>query len=121
MFVLGWSQPSILMLFSRNGRGHSSGLLVASLTDISPAEDNAEAGPALLVLTIARHTSATTIRELRRNKVYYSHVLEGTSHVLDHLAMSRGQGGRWERENECVGLVLLVNLSFFLCSERIRR
>ena len=52
------------MILSRNGRGHSSGLLVVSLTDISPTEANAETVPGLVILMIARHTLATTVREL---------------------------------------------------------
>lgn len=44
--------------------GHSSGLLVVSLTDISPTEANAETVPGLVVLMITRHTLATTVREL---------------------------------------------------------
>ena len=52
------------MILFRNGRGHSSGLLVASLTDISPAEANHETVPGLVILMITRHTLATTVREL---------------------------------------------------------
>lgn len=55
---------SIVMILFRNGRGHSSGLLVASLTDISPTEANHETVPGLVILMITRHTLATTVREL---------------------------------------------------------
>ena len=78
------------MILFRNGRGHSSGLLMASLTDISPTEADAETVPGLVILMITRHTLATTVRELRKSKVYYSYVLEGTSHALDQLARSWG-------------------------------
>ena len=35
-------------------------------------------GPALAVVTIATGTSATTIKELWKNKVYYSQILKST-------------------------------------------
>ena len=52
------------MIPSRNGRGLSSGLLVTSLADISPTEANAETVPGLVILMSARHSLATTVREL---------------------------------------------------------
>lgn len=61
--------------------GHSPGpiLLVAAPADISPTAANVVAGQALEVfIIIAKHTSATTIREFCKNEIYYSWVLEGT-------------------------------------------
>ena len=50
--------------------------------DISMTRANAVAGPALVVvIMIARHTSATTIREFWKNKVYYTQVPEGPQHT----------------------------------------
>ena len=46
----------------------------------SPFPVSVVAGPALVVLRIVRHVSATTIRELWNAKAYHSHVLEGTRH-----------------------------------------
>ena len=42
----------------------------------SPFPVSVVAGPALVVLRIVRHVSATTIRELWNDKMYHSHVLE---------------------------------------------
>ena len=56
------------------------------------------AGQALVVLTtIARCTSATSSRELGRNKLYYSRVLEGTGTSRAHRDAGR------ERESRALG------------------
>ena len=38
----------------------------------------------VILIMIPRLSSATTIRELKKNKVYYSSVMEGTQHTQGH-------------------------------------
>lgn len=60
--------------------------LVAAPTDISLIAASVEVGPALVVLSTARYSSATTLRELRKSKTYYSQVLEVVLHVWSQKA-----------------------------------
>lgn len=81
MFCVGLS---LLIVMLNRTLGHSPEPipLVAASTGISSFRANAVVGPALMVLImIARCSSAITIRELWINKVYYSQVLEGTWHA----------------------------------------
>lgn len=41
-------------------------------------------GALVILIMIVRVGSATTLRELQKNKVYYSSVLEGTRHTRGH-------------------------------------
>ena len=54
----------------------------------SPFTVSVVAGPALVVLRIVRHISATTIRELWNAKVYHSHAPEDTRHPWGDTARS---------------------------------
>ena len=53
------------------------------------------AGPVPVVLMIARCISATTIRGLGKNKIYYSQILEVTQHICGHPARPQIESAAW--------------------------
>ena len=76
-------------------------LLVTTPTDISPLGTDVVSRPALvLLIKIARHTSVTTVRGLRKDKVCYSPFwrVPGTAEAT--------QQGLTERESSDLGLCL---------------
>lgn len=63
--VLGQPQPLLVLLLAQNDQKQSPRPVVSPHIDISPFGVTIVSGLALVVLTvIARHTSATTMREL---------------------------------------------------------
>lgn len=78
--MLWVGMPGALLTWACAGSGspHSHGPFGASVMT----------GLALVVLTIARRVSATTIRELWNDKVYHLCVLQGSRHTWGHTVRS---------------------------------
>lgn len=77
---------SVVMLLVQNAWGIHLGpyYLCQAPTDISLTKCSVAAGLTLVILImIASCTSATTIREIWKSKLYYSNILEGTQHTWE--------------------------------------